>query len=384
MKRQSSNPAFARWLQWALPICCICTIGLGVAKVYIQKAHPPAYAAGKTDAHFYKGFVSPDTHCKMAELFRNWYTGDDPGGQIVKNEFANEMHPSAIVIPAAVGALDLIINFIPWSFMLFSAAAVVANAWLAAKMAAESDPGAPAEVPMIAALLVVAHCLTIRTSTQMILDPFCAVFASAAMWMTIRWTRAPGTGVAFALVIIQMLGMFTKVSYAPLLAAPALATFFAGSGRNWARGAFAALLFGAIPAAVWGIYMQWLTGLAQANREPEHLLNSWNLNFGALQHFAIEMALLFQGFFIILLLKWKVPGGAARVAGVTLALILLATWAFRLPAVPRLYLPALAPLAVLCILKMKDYLGGTRARHLVFGYLILNYAIGIWGLVPSG
>lgn len=384
MGERTGNPRLLRFVKWALPICCLLTIGLGLVKDLLQKSHPPSWVANKP-WELYDGFVSIDGHAAMARGVRDWFAGTDPGGERVRAMFAGEMHPSAVVVPALVAALDLVVRSIPVSFILLSSLAVLLNAILAGMVVRELDPDCTPELPWLASLIVIAHCLTIRTSGQLLLDPFCALFATGAMLLATRWIRIGGAATAGFLIIIQICGIFTKISYAPMLMVPPVAVFFLERESRLGRTALAATMFTIVPAAAWAIFVEWLTGsIRSSDREAGHLLNSWHFNAGELIHLAVEMLLLFQGFAAVLLFRARRELGVAKIAGITLFFVLVSTWSFHLPAVPRLYLPAVVPLAVLCILAARDAWAGARATHFVAGYLIVNYLIAVAGLFVGG
>jgi hypothetical protein len=82
-----------------------------------------------------------------------------------------------------------------------------------------------------------------------------------------------------------------------------------------------------------------------ATKDFEHFWASWRLGADELKHFGIEMLLLLQFWPILALVSVNRGGRFAKAALASALLIFLSTVSFRLPAVPRLYLPVLAILA---------------------------------------
>lgn len=82
----------------------------------------------------------------MAECVREWFAGRDPSGRNVRAAFAGETHPSAVVVPGLVAALDSAVGDIVVSFLAVLGRALLALAWLAGRIVRDLAPGAPAEV----------------------------------------------------------------------------------------------------------------------------------------------------------------------------------------------------------------------------------------------
>ncbi|MFQ5507153.1 MAG: hypothetical protein ACE5F1_20475, partial [Planctomycetota bacterium] len=227
---------------------------------------------------------------------------------------------------------------------------------------------------------------TIRTTAQLYLDPFCALCATLLVLELPGWIRQPDRPRGARIVALQVLGLFLKISYLPMLAVPALATIVAGrfSGpapRKDRRALRAICLFGLLPLLPWISFLSLGPGSGSFLREPTHLLASWNLRGHQLANFAFEMLLLFQVLPLFLLVRRGVGPRIQKTVVVALACMLLATWAFKLPPIPRLYLPVLGFLVALAAPAIQHTLEGARLRAFVGAYLVLNYAAAIYGIV---
>jgi hypothetical protein len=135
-------------------------------------------------------------------------------------------------------------------------------------------------------------------------------------------------------------GLFTKVSYLPLLAVPALVVVV--REKNYRLAVRAGVLFALLPLLPVALYLSVVPGASSASRDFEHFINAWRLSLSELQHFSIEMVLLFQFWPVLMYLAWQRRDGMTRAILLSAGVVVLSTWAFKLPAVPRLYLPSLA------------------------------------------
>lgn len=361
-----------------LGACILLTLGLGIAKVFVQRAHRPSYLHA---AHVYHGWPSIDGHSLKAERIRTWMTGGDPGAASLREFLSDEGHPSSLVVQTAVAALSLFVGSIPVTFMLLSALAfclqialVVRLAWLCA---GEVRPW----VPALAGILAAGHVLSVRTAAQLHLDPFCALIATAVLVATLEQAREPRRGRAAWLGVLLTLGLFTKISLLPLLAVPPLVLAARAPGRRLATLVRAGLAFSLPPLVIWGAALWLVTGGGPTTTEPGHLLKTWELDARQLRNFGIEMVLLLQAFPVLLLLRRREWSADERAVGMVLILLLAATWAFRLPAIPRLYLPTVGLMAVLGAAQLAQLLPPRLVSTVVALYLLANYGLGIVGLL---
>jgi len=274
---------------------------------------------------------------------------------------------------------------IPWTFVGWSCVALIVQALLVVSLARSSlerptrePPTSPTHegTPWIVGCLFLGHCLTMRTSGQLLLDPFCGALVLGAAAASLRLVEGFRGAWAALLFLIQVLGAFTKVSYLPALAIPALVLKV--KGASWPRALSAGVVHGAVPLALVLVFIALVPGRESAGRDFAHLANAWRLSPQELRHFAIEMALLFQVWPLVLFVRRRqLLSGRALLA--CAALVLASTWAFKLPAVPRLYLPVLGLGLAGAAGAVDGWLGARRARVGLVVLIAANYAVAIWG-----
>ena len=360
--------------------CVLVSLGLGVAKVFAQRAHRPHYLH---DAHVYEGWPSIDGHSLKAAHIRTWMRGGDPGAAELREFLSDEGHPSSLVVQSAVAALSLFVGSIPVTFLLLSSLAFCLQILLVVRLARLCAPDAPPWVPTVAGVLAAGHVLSVRTAAQLHLDPFCALVATAVLVATLEQAREPRRGRAVGIAVLLALGLFTKISLLPLLAVPPLVLAARAPGRRLATLVRGGLAFSLPPLLVWGAALWLLTGGGPTTTEPGHLLETWELDARHLRNFGVEMVLLLQAFPLLLLLGRREQGPDERAVGLVLIVILAATWAFRLPPIPRLYLPAVGLLAVLGALRLGRLLPGRLVSTVLVLYLLANWGLGIAGLMSQ-
>jgi hypothetical protein len=64
-------------------------------------------------------------------------------------------------------------------------------------------------------------------------------------------------------------------------------------------------------------------------------------------------------------------------------LYIVSVWAFRLPAVPRLYLPALSLMVIGLASQLGTQMRTRHGRWLLAAYLAANYAVGTYGVLTA-
>ena len=374
-----------RGLTGLLALCVLLTLAMGAIKVFAQKASPPDYALNPSNS--YEGWVSIDGHSHRAARIHAWLRGADGGGSALLDHLRHDRHPSSLAVPVLVAGGALFTGSIPASFLLLSLAAVVLQLLLVGRIAARLAPGAGGGVPLLAALLAAGHCLTIRTAGQLQLDPFAAVLASAVALLCIARARKPRAGSAGLLLLVQVLGVFTKTSHMPLLAAPALSGFLmlSLSGSPWRErlrcAALDLLRYALLPALLYVGWLGWLSGAGSISKEVDQLTGYFALRPRELLGFAVEMALLFQAFPLLLWLRRRVLSRADLCVLAALACTLIGTWIFKLPAVPRYYLPALGFLAAASAPALAGLPPRASRPALLALYLLGNYAVATWSLL---
>ena len=373
-------------------LCVVLTSGYGVAKLFLQRAHRPDFA--RTRANQYEGFVALDDYATRAALIRGWLVGEgglDPVFEKAKSGF----HPASLLIPAAVAVVSLVLPSIPLSFALLSLAALITTAWLAGRVARRLDtddppdgtgatgaPGASgrAATGWIAATLVVGHCLAMRTAAQLHMDPFCNLWAVCVVACCLMDRARRSLPVRLVLFAFLATGPLVKISLLPLLAVPALVRLWDDGWRRPQGAVRDGLLFGLAPLGLWIGVLWGMDGLHLLFDDMHDQATQFGFDLAYAKNFAVEMALLFQIFPLLLVLRGPEPGKELPV-WLALGIILLATWGFRLPAIPRLYLPVMSMLAILAAPRWRARLGPRWGGRLLALYLVGNYAVAVLGLV---
>lgn len=356
-----------RALRPLLALALAASLGLGVAKVLRERTHPPAFASAP--ANRFEGYVAIDGYGQRSDLFRRWIHGEEGAGAALTEDLQSPMHPTTVVVPALVGLVAPDAAAVPRAFLALSVLATLLQVAAVARLARLLAPESPAAT-WTAAVLVAGHCLTARTAGHLYVDPFCALFGTWAWLASLRWAREPGAGRALAVAVPLALGTFTKVSFLPWLAAPAIALVALGERRRLAAG----VLLGAVPVALAAVYLAAVPGLAAGTADSRHLLGATSLSPRRLLDFAVEMALLVQLAPLVLWRGGPARGAAARGTAAMLALVLVATWAFRLPSVPRLYLPALGLGAALTATALLRAAPPRRVPRILGVYVAANAA----------
>ncbi len=357
------------------------SLAFGLAKLELQRAHPPSWATKASNS--FDGYVSIDRFSERAALMRDCLRGEEASGAELRDFLRDELHPTTLTVPALVAGVSLVTTSIPLAFALVSSLAGALLALVTGRLAQRLAPQNASLAGWTAAALLLFHGLTLRTTSQLILDGACAALIVASVLAALRWSRERRPGTAVALWLLLTLGLFTKVSVLPVLLAPALATWFDSNDARRGRLALVDVaLFTIPPLALVLLYLGWLTGVSAGARDMQHLAATWSLSPGQLRHFGVEMALLFQALPLLAFVRRPaLDRGAASTTAATLFVLLGATWLFGLPPIPRLYLPVLALGAALVGARLAGRADARPAWLLLISYALVNVAIAGYGLV---
>lgn len=373
--------------RWSIILACLgATAALGVIKVERQRASPPSYA--QKEVHQFDGFVSIDGFSHRAQAIRNWLSGVDDASMKPSNHPGSDLHPTSWTIPIVVGLLSCVTDSVPRTFQGLSIAALLAQLLLVMALAQRTSAYWPRGIArssptFLTGVMFVSHCLTIRTAGQLILDPFCACLALAVVLLAQDWIAAPSVRRGLAISALMIAGMFTKVSFLPMFVAPIVLAALAGAGLGIVmRLSVFSVVLPALPVLA---FFVWVADESSAAVDFKHLIASWTLSLRELKHFAFEMVLLVQLWPLVLLVAAKPSDRKAQGPIVLAIIVLLATWAMRLPAVPRLYLPVWALAApVLGNMLATSPVVASRAGVAAVAFVVLgNYAVGVIGLFSA-
>ncbi len=376
----SVPPTPVRGLALVFALTFLFTAAYGVGKLYWQRSNRPDFA--RTQANQYEGFVAIDDYATRAELIAAWMRGE---GELeaVFAKARSGFHPASLLVPCAVALLSFVVPSIPLAFAALASAALLGAALVARRLALRLDPSGGAATGWIAASLVVGHCLSMRTSAQLQMDPFCHFQALVALVFAVRWSeqRRATDGVALFLVLAS--GLFVKISLLPLLALPSLVGLVRGRFRAWKQPLVDGLRFGVLPAATWLAGLFAIGAIEAGFADMHDQATQFRIDLGYLRLFGTEMLLLFQAFPLVALVWLRGRGreldvATARVVWLALGLVLLATWGFRFPHIARIYLPLVGMLAVLaapCLRRLRHPLGWLTA------FVVANASLSLYGLL---
>ena len=364
---------------WALlfAVCALITGGLGVAKLIEQRDHPPAYF--QKPAHQYEGYVAIDDYGRRAGGARDVLAGEPGAAAEFRQMLLEGLHPATFLIPFAVGATALVTGSVVWSFAGLAFLASLGTALLAGRLARRIWPGGGAAVFWLAACLTIGHLLTVRTSAQILMDPFCSLWTLGFVGLLMRWRERPGRGQELAMVALLITGLWIKISLAPLCGLPFLVRLLGGPRRPLELARTIAVFCG-IPVLAWLATLYAIGAFDRILVDAEDQFSQFNYTGNFMGRFGQEMVLLFQVAPLLLLLRAPKAQerAAARTVALTLAVILLATWGFKFPPIARLYLPLVGLQAVIVAPRLVASVKAPVLITLVTLWLAVNYALAAW------
>ncbi|MCB9881302.1 MAG: hypothetical protein H6832_05110 [Planctomycetes bacterium] len=371
-----------RW-RIAAVLAVLLSITLGVLKVQIQRAHPPDWALDGT--HLYEGYPSIDWFCFRVEWLRGTIEG-------TMNQAYSEwrpedrLHAGAWLVPLLVAVTSKLTGSIPVAFQVLSALAIALlclgiHRFVRSARATEDDEDDDDTVSSLAVIAFAAHVLVCRTAGHLYFDPFVALWMLASLGASLRYARTGSHVVRLA--AIQTTGLFLKSSFLPALAIPVLAAWFVDGSRTEQRRIVARSLWCFVlpPIAIYLTFMAWSHGSAfQSTADMQHLATTWRLDSAQLRAFGIEMLMLFQ--WLPLGVLWTRPwkNRRGRIALLSGGIVLVATWSFGLPAIGRLYLPALMFGIMGVFACSEEKLAPRHWNSIVLVFACANYAVVAFGL----
>lgn len=374
-------PSRVRFL--LLPLVVALTLVLGVFKLVHQREHPPEWA--RNEANSYAGYVAIDGYGKRAQTLRDVLRSGEGVGALV-DVFRVEHHANVVVTPLAVAVVSLATGDVVPAFVLVAALALLVTTLAAVGISREIALGFHSrdrgreQVVWITAVLFLSHVLVVRTAVQLELDGVHTALVALATLVSLRSTRTQryGSG-AVLLALIHAAGLLNKYAYLPALAIPAVVDVVCGSRHPGRALLFA--FFSAAPAIfVLGFWVHTVAGSTGTVGDFQHLASVWRLDWKQLAHFALEMLLLLQAWPVLWWLARDEQSPRERAMLACLALWLLSVWVFRLPAVPRLYLPCTVLLAAAAGAFIARRWDVPRVRTAFYALVALNYVAAIAGL----
>lgn len=377
MEKLEAHTSSSLWPRVLLLACLVLTGVCGVLKLEFQKAKPPRFAQS---GQIFDGYVSIDWYCHRAEQLRLRLLGETRFELDVLLELRDTLHPSAWLVPAAVALLALVTQSVPVAFAILSLLAMALAAWLVLRLVRAC--GGDRATAWLAGAAYASHISTIRASAQFYLDPFITVCVCLTLLLSLELARgASGRGRWIALYVVQALGLFVKSSYLPMLAVPALVRFLLGGERRVGAALRDGLVFGVAPLVPVLVFLAVVYGgLGSGAEDMRHLHSTWRLDAAQLQSFGREMLLLFQWLPIACLGMRVWRDGSSRALLAVLGLLLGSVWAFGLPAIGRLYLPAVAVLVAVSYAALARGAWRRQVFSITLVHAALNYAFAAYVL----
>lgn len=360
--------------RWLLLAVIALAPTLGWLKVEQQRRHPPEWA--NKPAHLHDGYVSIDGHARRASEVRDILTGSASAGRKLRDELRTELHPSSLLVPGLVGVLSLATRSIPIAFLLYNlvvyAMTLILIGHLAARVCRQQG-GVDVDDGVRWSLFVFAsHVNVSRDVMQLHLDSTitCLGLATAAIALSVQ---SPSANRSKCLVAagVQSLGVFTKASYFPFLAALPLATAFSRGREGTWRCAIIAL---AVPIACLVGYSAWLESPNSLARDLEHFADSWRISSAQFGRFLLEIGLAFQWFPLVIAARTTRRHAVGRTLLGLVGLYVSALLLFGLPSVPRLYMPAIALLCAVSAPSVLAHVARERAWQL-YAWSLLNLSV---------
>jgi hypothetical protein len=345
-----------------------------------------------------------DGYCERSALWAGWFR--HPSVAALGDVFSAtaEFHTGASLLPPVlIGAVAALGPSIVSAFMLVNLASWLAVALLTASLGRRYLGYGPTEVAVTLVLLF-AHLATVRSLLFLQTDPLGLAFLLLALHANLAYARRPAPATAGALLATKTVGLASKLSFAPMLAVPPLASLVVGrelsaaqppDGRrapDWPRRGRDALVrglaFSLAPAALFVTFLS-ATGLLRAllfelGYVAGHQTAS--ANFYADNNplrFLVASLVTFQVFPLLLARHRRhlVRDPARRLLVAVGVLFIASLVAMRTAFWPRYFLPLVPLLALLAAKPLVEDTPGRASRVLLLtAYLAANAAFLAFGL----
>jgi hypothetical protein len=355
------------------------TAAVGIAKVLWQRTHPPAWAT-LAPGHRFEDFLSIDGYSHRIAVIADWLASPGEKWPVLRAYLAADQHQTTMTVPTLAAMVSRLTGSIPWSFVAVNLALCALSIALAMRLAAACcAPDTPAplrsRIALQTGLVLALHCLTARTAALLIVDQGVVLAAVGTLLALCRWLETRSLR-AMALASAGLtFGLFSKVNFLPFLAAPTIAAWLARDHRG--QRLVVAAVATAVPVLLAIGWTQLVAGQHPLPHDVRHLLTTTKVTSSSALRFALEMVLLVQ---IAILLRPQPSAVAssrgAKLVATTAGLYLLATAGFKLPTIPRLYLPFLFLMAPWLLARR----GGDLPSWAILMFLIVNPLIAIAGV----
>lgn len=355
-------------------------LALGYSKVtHIRKDLANiGYAQGE---HVFEGYLCIDGYCYYANEI-SLFLSRDNSWEDVREYIAVSNHPSSFLGPLLISVLNQTVRTIPASYMAISALSmllVILIVYRILKYDLKEDRVAP-----VALLLLILHNHVLLGFTNLYQGPVVMLFVCLAIFQTTRVLKLGGAKETVLLILILSSGLFTKVSFLPILAVPVFALWIYKYHRpivpfHILKPVF---LFIGIPLTIFGIFYGLIPGFESLISEQATIRNHWGTGV-SLKDFCFEMAVLFQLFVFLWIPNKKIfKDPTYIVCFLTMCLYFVGIASHYLPTAYRLYLPIVPAIIILSVpgLKSMYHKNVKWSLILTFVLCVSNIALSIYSI----
>jgi len=331
-----------------------------------------------------------DGYCERAALWAAWFAEPSQQGLIDLFRVTSSFYTGdSLIPPIVIGAGAALGLSLTLAFMLVDLLSWIAVAALTVRVGRRL--GLDRRGTAAALLLLFAHLAVLRSLIFPQTDPIGLAFMMLALDATLALAERRSPRRAGWLFVTLVVGLASKLSFAPMLAVPPLAALLTTPGgrrRRLRRAWLDGLAFSLAPAAVWVGFLA-ATGLLPALFSALGFVagrDDPSANFYADNNplrFLIVLALTVQLFPLLLAGEWKRIAGdpRRRLLAAVVVLFAVALVALRAAFWPRYFLPLLPPLALLAAPPLVAGSSGPYGRALLAAaYLAANAAFLAFGL----
>lgn len=242
----------------------------------------------------------PDGYCTYAERLAAVLVARDlPAVDALRTYTQGYMHSHSPLAPILVALLTLPTGSTVLAFMLVSVAATLV-AWRAVRRSIVTAWAPPAS--LVAWLFVgfLSHALVLRALARPMGDALGLACVAIALWMIQRHQMERSSRSALLLGAVQLVGLFSRVSFIPMLGMPVLAELI-GPGRwpaRLARAVRAGAIFGLGPGLAF-LGLTWLLGAQNLRLTWEFAHRPDFTAFATPAHFLVALAVAGQGYAVV-------------------------------------------------------------------------------------
>ena len=301
----------------------------------------------------------PDGYCTYAERLATLALARDLGAvDALRTYTQGYMHAHSLLAPTLVALLALPTGSTVLAFMLVSVAATLV-AWRALRRSIVTAWAPPVSLEAWLFAGFLTHALVLRALARPMTDALGLACVAVALRMIQRHQTERSSRSALLLGAAQLAGLFSRVSFIPMLGMPVLAELV-GPGRwpvRLARATRAGVIFGLGPGFCF-LGLHWLLGGSSLGLTWEFAHRPGFTAFATPAHFLVALTLAGQGYAVVAIavgrLTWlghpafRLHAAWIALYGTFLALGGGALWPrYFLPMVPSVFVlatPALARL----------------------------------------